>query len=80
MKQRVIRNTEYWIKRREEVMASEDNYKRQRELEKIDIELWKIGTVFYDSSNKIPYVKEKKEDANNKAKEGKTVTEYYKHS
>lgn len=51
-----IRNREYWLKSKEEVMASEDSYKKKQLLNKIDDKLRKIGVPFY-VGNGVPYRK-----------------------
>lgn len=75
MKERIIKDRAYWLKRKEEVLSAEDSKKKQRELDKIDFALWKLGNVFYASDNHIPYRK-KVENANDKNKERKNTENY----
>lgn len=75
MKQRIVRDREYWLKRIEEISASEDSYKKTQKLLEAETKLSKLGKLFYNPNKtigygknattvSIPYVKVKP-DANN---------------
>ena len=57
MKQKVIKDREYWLKRIEEINVSSDSFKKKQRLLEAEYELSKLGNVIYNPSKTIGYGK-----------------------
>lgn len=57
MKQKVIKDREYWLKRIEEINVSSESYKKSQRLLEAEYELSKLGNNIYNPLKTIGYGK-----------------------